>query len=69
MEQYKQDRILTAEEVAKQIRIDRSGVYRLAKSGKLKSYLIGGRRMFKESDVLSFFDNQEDRGYVFGKEN
>jgi hypothetical protein len=42
-------------------------------SGELKSYVIGTRRLFKESDVWAFFENriapesQVDLGY--GKEN
>ena len=38
-------------------------------SGELKSYMIGNRRLFKEPDVWTFFENQVDPGCVFGKEN
>jgi excisionase family DNA binding protein len=62
-------RILTVKEVADILRIDRSTVSRYAISGRLKSYVIGTRRLFKEGDVWAFFENQEDRGYAFGKEN
>lgn len=69
MEEYNQaDRILTAKEIAQKWKVHHSKVYRLAKSGELKSYLIGGCRRFKESDVWAFFENQVDRGCVFGKE-
>jgi excisionase family DNA binding protein len=61
-------KILTIQEVADLLRIHRSTVTRLAKSGEIKSSLIGSRRMFKDIDVWSFFENQVDRGYVFGEE-
>ena len=61
-------KILTIQEVADLLRIHRSTVTRLAKSGEIKSSLIGSRRLFKDIDVWSFFENQVDRGYVFGEE-
>jgi excisionase family DNA binding protein len=62
-------RILTINEVANLLRVHRSTVSRYAMSGELKSYVIGKRRLFKESDVWMFFENQLDPGCVFGKEN
>ena len=62
-------KILTVQEVADILRVHRSTVSRYAMSGELKSYLIGCRRLFKEIDVWAFFENQADRGYVFGKES
>jgi excisionase family DNA binding protein len=53
-------KILTIDEVAKLLRIHRTTVSRYSKSGELKSYLIGSRRLFKEIEVLSFFDNRID---------
>lgn len=61
-------KILTLKEVAVLLRVNQSTVSRYAKSGALKSYKIGNRRLFKETDVWSFFDNQVDRECVFGKE-
>jgi excisionase family DNA binding protein len=61
-------KILTVQEVADILRIHRSTVTRYAISGELKSHLIGNRRLFKESDVWSFFENQADRRCVSGKE-
>jgi excisionase family DNA binding protein len=49
--------ILTVQEVAKILRVHRTTVIRLARSGQLKSYMIGSRRVFKEDDVWLFFDN------------
>lgn len=51
-------RILTIQEVALILRVHRSTISRYAQAGLLKSYLIGNRRLFKDSDVWSFFDNQ-----------
>jgi len=61
-------KLLTLQEVAETLRVHPSTISRYAKSGALKSYLLGNRRLFKERDVLQFFENQVDRGYVFGKE-
>lgn len=62
-------KILTTDEVASLLRVHRSTVCRLAKSGEIRSYLIGSRRLFKESDVLSFFEKQRASVFVVsGKE-
>lgn len=67
----KQDiKILTVQEVADLLRLHRSTVSRFAQSGELDSYLIGTRRLFKESDVLAFFEKQKASVCVVsGKEN
>ena len=62
-------KILTVQEVAELLRIHPSTVSRHAKSGELKSYLVGGRRLFKAIDVWAFFENRADRNCVAGKEN
>ena len=62
-------KILTVQEVADLLRIHRSTVSRYSMSGELRSYMIGNRRLFKEKDVLKFFDNQVDRKCVAGKEH
>lgn len=56
--------ILTIQEVADLLRVHRSTITRLAKSGELKSHLLGSRRLFKKEDVYTFFDNQESPEYV-----
>ena len=61
-------KILTVQEVADLLRIHRSTVTRLAKSGEIRSYKLGNRRLFRDIDVLAFFENQVDREYVFGEE-
>lgn len=67
----KQDiKILTIQEVADILRVHRSTVSRFAQSGELESYIIGTRRLFKESDVLAFFEKQKASvSVVSGKEN
>jgi excisionase family DNA binding protein len=61
-------KILTVQEVADLLRIHRSTVTRLAKSGEIKSYKLGNRRLFKDVDVLAFFENQVDLQCVSVKE-
>lgn len=61
-------RIMTRDETAEFLRVHPSTVTRYAKSGELKSFKLGSRRLFKYEDVLLFFENQVDREYVFGKE-
>ena len=67
-----QTTILTIKEVSDLLRVHRSTVSRYAMSGELRSYLVGNRRLFRESDVWVFFENriapesQVDLGY--GKE-
>ena len=61
-------RILTVQEVADELRLHRSTVTRYAQAGKLRSYVVGNRRLFKETDVWEFFENQVDRAFVLGKE-
>jgi excisionase family DNA binding protein len=61
-------RILTVQEVADLLRVHRSTVSRYAKSGELRSYVMGTRRLFRSDDVWAFFENQVAPGYVSGKE-
>ena len=60
--------ILTMEEVAELLRVHTSTVSRYAKSGQIKSHLIGSRRLFEQEDVWLFFENQVAPEYVSGKE-
>ena len=60
--------ILTLQEVSELLRVHRSTISRYAKSGELKSYQIGNRRLFKSDDVWLFFENQVALEYVSGKE-
>jgi excisionase family DNA binding protein len=60
-------KILTLQEVSELLRVHRSTISRYAKSGELKSYQIGNRRLFKSEDVWLFFENQVALEYVSGK--
>ena len=51
-------KILTVQEVADILRIHRSTVSRYAMAGELRSYVVGNRRLFKDSDVWAFFENR-----------
>ena len=61
-------KILTVAEVAELFRIHRSTISRYARSGELKSYVLGNRRLFKSEDVWAFFENQVANECVSGKE-
>jgi excisionase family DNA binding protein len=50
--------IMTRTEVASYLRVDKSTVSRLAKSGEISCFKIGTRLLFKSSDVLAFIDNR-----------
>jgi excisionase family DNA binding protein len=63
------DQILTVREVAELLRVHWTTVSRYAQSGELRSYLIGSRRLFKESDVWMFFEKQVARECFLGEEN
>jgi excisionase family DNA binding protein len=49
--------------------LHRSTISRYAKSGELKSYQIGSRRLFKSDDVWLFFENQVAPECVSGRED
>ena len=57
------------EEVADLFKVHRSTISRYAKSGELRSYLLGSRRLFKSDEVWSFFENQVAQNCVSGKED
>ena len=70
MDEFSQTmKVLTINEVAKILRVHRSTISRFALKGKLRSYLIGNRRLFKESEVWAFFENQVEEDCVLRKEN
>jgi excisionase family DNA binding protein len=69
MEERQEKRIMTLEEVSELLRVHRSTISRYAKSGELKSYQIGSRRLFKSDDVWLFFENQVAPECVSGRED
>ena len=66
--QVDEKRIMTLKEVAELLRVHRSTISRYAKSGEIRSYQIGSRRLFKSEDVWTFFENQVALECVSGKE-
>ena len=69
IERQSDKRIMTLGEVSELLRIHRSTISRYAKSGELRSYQIGSRRLFKSDDVWLFFENQVAPECVSGKED
>ncbi len=63
------EKLLTLQEVADILRVNRSSVSRLIK-GKMLSYIeVGGRKLVAEQDLLAFIDKQrvksdEDCGHI-----
>jgi excisionase family DNA binding protein len=58
--------IMTTEEVAKFLRVHRTTVERYARSGELKSYKLGGRRLYKREEVWAFLENRIAQECVSG---
>ncbi|MGX9367347.1 helix-turn-helix domain-containing protein [Desulfoplanes sp. PS50] len=50
--------VLTRNEVADYLRVDKSTISRLAKSGELRHFKIGSRLLFKAADVSSFVEEK-----------
>lgn len=51
--QTEQDEFLTRDQVCKLLSINRTTLWKRSKSGKLKSYGIGNRVLYKRSEVLA----------------
>lgn len=49
---------LSVEETIVALGIKRTRLYELLKEGKLKSFTIGGRRLFRVQDVEAFVESQ-----------
>ncbi len=58
--------ILTLQEVANFLRVNRATVSRFARSGQLRSYKLGSRRLFKREDVRKFLEENIAWEYVSG---
>lgn len=57
-------KLLTIEEAAQILRVHRSTISRYIKSGELKAYSIGIRKLVKEEDLWLFFENRIVLEYV-----
>ena len=51
------EKLYTIGEVAESLRVSKPSIYRLMSSGQLKSIKIGGRTLFKESEIERFIDS------------
>lgn len=51
--QTEQDEFLTREQVCQLLSINKTSLWKRTKSGKLKSYGIGNRVLYKRSEVLA----------------
>ena len=58
LEMKKMNDVMTRTGVANYLRVDKSTISRLAKSGEICCFKIGTRLLFKKVDVLAFIDNR-----------
>ena len=64
-----QKTILTRSEVANFLRVDKSTISRLAKSGEITCFYIGSRLLFKHDDVVAFIENKIVEGIEKSRED
>ncbi|MBN2119939.1 MAG: helix-turn-helix domain-containing protein [Candidatus Omnitrophica bacterium] len=55
-----QEVILTAEEVCKYLKIPRSSLYQLARTGKIPAFRVGKHWRFKKAKIEEWVENQEN---------
>jgi len=54
------DKILTAEEVCKYLRIPRSSLYKLAKEKKIPAFRVGRHWRFKKIKIEEWVERQQE---------
>jgi excisionase family DNA binding protein len=52
--------LLTVDETADLLRIDRSSVYRLEREGSLRSVRVGQRRRFRQEDLSDYLEQSPE---------
>ena len=53
------EKILTPDEVAELLRVQKATVYELVKSGKLQAFKVGNRYRFKEESLEEYIQQQQ----------
>lgn len=57
---YGLPRLLTVDETAEYLRVDRSTVYRLEREGELHSVRVGRRRRFRPEDLADYLERSRE---------
>lgn len=60
-EQGQPEKLLSVKEVAVMLRITERTVYKRYYEGKLKSFKMGGNRVFPHSEVMRFLNEEKER--------
>jgi len=55
------DKLYTIKETMGLLKISKSNVYRLMTNGKLKAVKLGGRTLFKESELNRFIESLKSK--------
>ncbi len=53
------NKLLTLQEVAEVLRVNRSSISRLLKNKDLSYIVVGGRKLVDENDLLAFIENRK----------
>lgn len=60
MDEYMEKEFLTLKEISELLRMSQTQIVRMAKSGKIPSYKIGARRLFKREEIDKWLENYKD---------
>lgn len=60
------DKLYTIKETMELLKISKANLYRLMSAGKIKYVKLGGRTLFKESELERFIDSLESQGARIG---
>lgn len=54
------DAIYTIQEAAERLKVSKPTIYKLFRDGKLKFFMVAGRRRITESQIAEFIDGQNN---------